>query len=250
MTFMGERRGQVSVREGETPSSALSSCGTQHIISFGKHSIRLPARTRMEQGAVYETTKRAADVVAASSLLFLLFPVFMVVAALIYIEDRGPIFYYQTRVGRNGKRFRFFKFRSMIQDADVIKERLQEKNEAKGPIFKMKNDPRMTRVGRFIRRYSIDELPQLVNVLRGEMSLVGPRPHLPVEVERYSKRQEKRLEVQPGLVCFREVLGRSNMTFEQWVELDLLYIEHRSWSTDSTILVRLIPAVLSADGAY
>ncbi len=250
MTFMRESRGQVSVREGDLPSSALSSCGTQHIISFGRHSIRLPARTQIEQGPIYETTKRVTDVAAASSLLLLLFPVFLVVAILIYLEDRGPILYYQTRVGKNGRRFRFFKFRSMIQDADGIKARLQEQNEAKGPIFKMRNDPRMTRIGRFIRRYSIDELPQLVNILRGEMSLVGPRPHLPSEVERYTEKQEKRLEVQPGLICFREVLGRSNMTFEQWVELDLLYIEHRSWSTDNTILVRLIPAVLSADGAY
>lgn len=250
MTFMGERRRQVSLREGDAPSSALSSCGRHHVISFGGHSIRLPPRSALEQGPVYETTKRAVDVAAASSLLFLLFPVFVVVAALIYLEDRGPIFYYQTRVGKNGRRFRFFKFRSMVRDADVIKARLQEQNEANGPIFKMRNDPRITRIGRFIRRYSIDELPQLVNILRGEMSLVGPRPHLPNEVERYTKRQEKRLEVQPGLICFREVLGRSNMTFEQWVELDLLYIEHRGWKTDTTILVRLIPAVLTADGAY
>jgi lipopolysaccharide/colanic/teichoic acid biosynthesis glycosyltransferase len=250
MTFMRERRGQVSVQEADAPSAALSPCGTQHVISFGGHSIRLPARTEMEQGPVYETTKRATDVVAASSLLFLLFPVFLMVATLIYLEDRGPIFYYQTRVGKKGRRFRFFKFRSMVQEADIIKANLQEQNEAKGPIFKMRNDPRITRIGRFIRRYSIDELPQLVNVLRGEMSLVGPRPHLPSEVERYNEKQSKRLEVQPGLICFREVLGRSNMTFEQWVELDLLYIEHRSWSTDGTILVRLIPAVLSADGAY
>lgn len=246
MTFMGERRGQ----EGDLPSSVLSSCGTQHIISFGNHSIRLPARTQIEQGPIYETSKRAADIAVASSMLLLLFPVFLVVAALIYLEDRGPIFYYQTRVGKNGRRFRFFKFRSMVQNADVIKARLQEQNEAVGPIFKMRNDPRITRIGRFIRRYSIDELPQFVNVLRGEMSLVGPRPHLPSEVERYTQRQERRMDVQPGLICFREVLGRSNMTFEQWVELDLLYIEHRSWSTDGTILVRLLPAVLTADGAY
>jgi lipopolysaccharide/colanic/teichoic acid biosynthesis glycosyltransferase len=177
------------------------------------------------------------------------FPLFLLIAIAICLEDAGPILYYQTRVGKNGDLFRFYKFRSMVRNADEIKAQLEAQNEAIGPIFKIRNDPRVTRVGRVLRRYSLDELPQMVNVLRGEMSLVGPRPHLPKEVECYTGRQIKRLTVQPGLLCFREVFGRSKMTFEEWVDLDLLYIEHRSFRTDAQILMRTIPAILSAEGA-
>jgi lipopolysaccharide/colanic/teichoic acid biosynthesis glycosyltransferase len=137
----------------------------------------------------------------------------------------------------------------MVRNADAIKGQLESHNEAVGPIFKMKNDPRVTNIGRILRRYSLDELPQLVNVLRGEMSLVGPRPHLPSEVACYTERQGQRLKVQPGLLCFREVFGRSKMSFHEWVELDLLYLEHRSFRTDWRILRRTLPAVLSAEGA-
>jgi lipopolysaccharide/colanic/teichoic acid biosynthesis glycosyltransferase len=250
MAYMDERRGQLGTMSENTPFSlTISPCGTVRTVKMGDYTLSLPYRNG-DPGFAYETVKRTLDVVLASAALFALFPVFVAVAAAIYLEDRGPIFFFQTRVGKNGTHFKFFKFRSMVQNADQIKAELEEQNEAVGPIFKMKNDPRITRVGRFIRRYSLDELPQLLNVLSGDMSLVGPRPHLPKEVAMYTPRQEDRLRVQPGLLCFREVFGRSKMDFEQWVELDLLYIEHRSLWTDLRILLRTIPAVLSAEGAY
>lgn len=219
-------------------------------LRIGMHEVRLPAPPPPMALVAYEQSKRAADVVMASLLLTLLFPIFISVALAIYLEDQGKIFYYQTRVGRNGVHFRFYKFRSMVPNADQLKEKLAAQNEAGDNIFKMKNDPRITRVGRFIRRASIDELPQLINVLRGEMSLVGPRPHLPREVAQYSGCQSERLSVQPGLLCLREVFGRSNMTFEQWVALDLLYIKHRCILTDVMILMRAVPAIIKGEGAY
>jgi lipopolysaccharide/colanic/teichoic acid biosynthesis glycosyltransferase len=228
---------------------SASPCGTMRRVTVGDYKLTLPYPSQIECGSLYETAKRSGDTAAAALLLLLLFPLFLVIALAIFLEDAGPILYYQTRVGKDGTLFRFYKFRSMVRNADAIKTRLEAQNEAIGPIFKMRHDPRVTRVGRVLRKYSLDELPQLVNVLRGEMSLVGPRPHLPKEVECYTERQLPRLTVQPGLLCFREVFGRSNMGFEQWVELDLLYIEHRSFRTDMQILMRTIPAVLSAEGA-
>lgn len=203
-----------------------------------------------EPGAAYLACKRALDVTLAAGALVALFPLLLAVGLAIWVEDRGPMLYYQTRVGRDGRQFRFYKFRSMIRNADALKDLLAAQNESTGPAFKMRNDPRITRIGRWLRRSSVDELPQLINVLRGEMSLVGPRPHLPREVEQYTERQRRRLAVQPGLLCLREVLGRSNVTFEQWVEWDLLYVQNRSLRTDLWILLRTLPAVFKADGAY
>jgi lipopolysaccharide/colanic/teichoic acid biosynthesis glycosyltransferase len=243
-------RGSTSPRMPASLILTPSSCGTLRTVSVGRYTITLPLPTQPEPGPMYIPAKRAIDVTASTALLIILFPVFFLIALSIYFEDRGPILYYQPRVGKNGQPFRFYKFRSMVIHADQIRTQLEKQNEAVGPIFKMKNDPRITRVGRILRRYSLDELPQLVNVLRGEMSLVGPRPHLPSEVACYTEGQHARLKVQPGLLCFREILGRSNMSFEEWVQLDLLYIEHRSVHTDFLILLRTLPAVLAAEGAY
>jgi len=207
-------------------------------------------RGSSQPSVAYHVAKRLLDIVCAIAALVVLFPLLLLVGVAIVLEDGGPVLYYQPRIGRDGEPFRFYKFRSMIRDADAAKDLLAKQNEASGPIFKMKNDPRITRVGRFLRRSSIDELPQLLNVLRGDMSFVGPRPHLPREVERYTDRQHRRLTVQPGLVCLREVYGRSNLTFDQWVEMDLLYIENRSLLTDLGILARLLPAVFRGEGAY
>lgn len=203
-----------------------------------------------QQSALYMASKRAIDIVAAASLLIVLSPLLALLAILIKLEDGGPILYHQVRVGKDGRTFRFYKLRSMVRDADRLREALKQWNEADGPLFKMRDDPRITRVGRWMRRFSVDELPQLVSVLCGEMSLVGPRPHLPSEVESYSVRQRQRLFVQPGLLCLREISGRSHLTFEQWIELDLFYISHRSARLDLWILLRTLPAVLRAEGAY
>ena len=198
----------------------------------------------------YLRWKRVLDVILTSLLCLLLLPVFLLISLVIFLEDRGPILFWQMRVGKDGQTFRFYKFRSMVRNAEAIKAELVAHNEADGPIFKIKDDPRVTRVGRFLRRYSIDELPQLFSVLRGEMSLVGPRPHLPSEVALYTERQKKRLSVQPGLLCLREVCGRSLLTFERWIEMDMFYIEYRSLGTDLRILLCSLPAVLKGDGAY
>jgi len=194
--------------------------------------------------------KRALDLTLASGALLILAPVFALVAAAIYAEDRGPLIYRQTRVGRGGRPFTFYKFRSMVVDADSRKAALQAQNEATGPIFKMKHDPRVTRVGRLLRRYSLDELPQLWNVLKGDMSVIGPRPHLPQEIARAAHYPLERLGVPPGLLCLREVSGRSQLTFEQWLALDLEYIQNRSVALDLLILLKALPAVLKGEGAY
>lgn len=188
----------------------------------------------------------------AGGALFVLAPVFALVALAIVVEGRGrgPILFCQTRVGRNGHPFAFYKFRSMVTNAEALKEQLAAQNEAKGAHFKMRRDPRVTRVGRVLRKYSLDELPQLWSVLKGDMTLVGPRPHLPCEVASYSARQRKRLCVRPGLLCLREVGGRSHLTWDEWLESDLQYLEHRSLRTDLSILLRTVPAVLKGDGAF
>lgn len=201
-------------------------------------------------GRTYIAFKRVGDVCFAGLTLVLLSPILGIVALIIWAEDKGPALFCQTRIGRDGKPFCFFKFRSMVCDAEAIKESLLARNEAEGPIFKMRRDPRVTRAGRWLRKYSLDELPQLLNVVRGEMSLVGPRPHLPEEVANYTDRQRQRLAVQPGMVCLREVSGRSRLSFERWIEMDLLYIQRRSLVTDLHILLRAVPVVLKGDGAY
>jgi lipopolysaccharide/colanic/teichoic acid biosynthesis glycosyltransferase len=198
----------------------------------------------------YLVAKRISDVCLATFGLLLFLPFFVLIAIAIFAEDRGPILFRQTRVGKNGRPFPFLKFRSMVPNAEALKQQLAASNEATGPIFKMRSDPRVTHVGRWLRRYSLDELPQLINVIRGELSLVGPRPHLPHEVAYYTDRQRQRLSVQPGLVCLREVCGRSNLSFERWIEMDLLYIQYRSLRTDLRILRWAIFAVVKSDGAY
>jgi lipopolysaccharide/colanic/teichoic acid biosynthesis glycosyltransferase len=216
----------------------------------GWEVVTRPGRLGAARPGAYDVTKRLIDVLAASAALTLLLPAFAVIAVCIWCEDRGPVIYRQTRVGRDGRVFRFYKFRTMVRDADRLKAMLLAQNEADGPIFKMRHDPRVTRVGRFLRARSLDELPQFFNVLRGDMSLVGPRPHLPSEVAHYTPRQRTRLSVQPGLICLREVQGRSRLTFEEWVESDLDYIGRRSLRTDAGILLRAVPAVLKGEGAY
>jgi len=195
--------------------------------------------------------KRLFDVAVSCMMLFLLIPVFAITALCIVLESRGPVFYSQTRVGTDGRHFRFFKFRSMVVGAHNIKDELLKHNESEdGVLFKMKKDPRVTRVGRFIRKFSIDELPQLFNVLIGDMSLVGPRPATPDEVAQYTLEQRKRLHAVPGITCIWQVSGRSEIPFEKQVQLDIEYIRSTSLMSDLIILLKTIPAVLSGKGAY
>lgn len=197
------------------------------------------------------TTKRLLDVVVSLSMFLALAPLFAVVAALIKLTDGGTVFYWQTRVGRRGREFPFPKFRSMVADAERLKDALLQQNDhADGVTFKMRHDPRVTRIGRVIRKLSIDELPQLWCVLRGHMSLVGPRPPVPREVREYSQSDRRRLYATPGLTCIWQVSGRGDIPFPQQVELDVEYINTRSIGVDLKLLAKTLPAVLSGRGAY
>ena len=194
--------------------------------------------------------KRFFDLFGASVALVLLSPLLAIIALAIKMDTPGPIIYRSWRVGEGGRLFRFLKFRSMVQGADTIRDTLQHLNEVDGPVFKMARDPRITRVGAFLRRSSLDELPQFWNVLSGDMSLVGPRPPIPEEVVQYEPWQLRRLSVRPGLTCLWQISGRSQIGFDEWMRLDLEYIDQRSFRLDLKILLRTIPAVVSGTGAY
>ncbi|MCE9567907.1 MAG: sugar transferase [Planctomycetes bacterium] len=195
--------------------------------------------------------KRAGDFVGAVTLLLVLSPLLLVIAGLIKLTDGGSVLFWQTRVGRWGRPFWFPKFRSMVANAEQLKARLLAYNDHGNSVtFKMKRDPRVTWIGRIIRKASIDELPQLWCVLKGEMSLVGPRPPVPQEVAKYTMKQRRRLEVSPGLTCLWQISGRGDLPFPRQVELDIEYIETQSLWTDLRILVKTIPAVALGRGAY
>lgn len=194
--------------------------------------------------------KRAFDLAVTILLLPFVLPVMALVALAIKLDSRGSVIFHQERVGRHGQPFTCLKFRSMRIDAEEIKKNLMAENEASGPVFKMKRDPRITRVGRVIRKLSLDELPQILNVLAGEMSLVGPRPPIPAEVAKYHEWQFGRLATIPGLTGLQQVSGRSDLDFDTWVKLDLEYIENQSVKNDIVILLKTVPAVLTGKGAY
>jgi exopolysaccharide biosynthesis polyprenyl glycosylphosphotransferase len=225
--------------------------------SIGQSRLRLRARYYLKRAGWVVVVrgaylvKRLFDIAVSAILLVLLLPIFLAVGLAIRLEDPGPILFKQQRVGRWGKLFTMWKFRSMYTDAEERKKELMASNEmAGGVIFKMKDDPRVTRVGRVIRKTSIDELPQLWNVLKGDMSLVGPRPPVPQEVDEYSLSDRRRLEVIPGITCIWQVSGRSDIPFDQQVELDVQYIQSQSFWTDIKILLKTVPALLFGTGAY
>lgn len=194
--------------------------------------------------------KRGFDLFASTVALILLSPIMLLIAIVIFFDDpKGSPIFSQTRVGKDGKEFKFYKFRSMCVNAEQILEQLKEQNEMDGPAFKMKNDPRITKIGKFIRKTSIDELPQLVNIIKGDMSIVGPRPPLPREVEQYSEYHRQRLMVKGGLTCYWQCGGRSNVGFDEWVDMDIKYIKEMSFRTDVKIILRTVKAVLRMDGA-
>lgn len=186
----------------------------------------------------YDITKRGIDFICSFLGLLILLPILLIVGLVIILDSKGPVIFKQERVGFRGKKFYMYKFRSMVVNAEKLKDKLQKDNEMSGPMFKMKKDPRITRVGKFIRKTSIDELPQLFNVLKGEMSLVGPRPSLPKEVMKFEPWMLKRLEVKPGLTCYWQVSGRSSIGFEEWMKLDCDYVNDRSTWLDLKLIFK------------
>jgi len=199
----------------------------------------------------YDTTlKRLLDVVLAAIGLVATLPLWLGIVIAIRLDSPGPAVFIQERVGLNGRLFRFYKFRSMFTDAEHRLAELESSNEVSGPVFKMRADPRVTRIGTLLRRTSLDELPQLLNVLKGDMSLVGPRPPLPREVEQYRPSDAVRLSVKPGLTCLWQVSGRSTVGFDEWMEFDREYVRRMSLPLDVSILLRTVWAVLSCRGAY
>jgi exopolysaccharide biosynthesis polyprenyl glycosylphosphotransferase len=179
--------------------------------------------------------------------LIILFPLMGVIALLIK-TDGGPVFFLQKRMGLNGRRFLCYKFRTMVVNAEQLKDSLMSQNEQEGPVFKIKHDPRVTRIGRFLRKTSLDELPQIINVLKGDMSLVGPRPPIPSEVKQYKRWQTRRLSMKPGITCIWQVSGRNNIPFEQWMKLDMQYIDNWSLKLDLLILLKTVKVVFTGDG--
>ena len=199
---------------------------------------------------IYLILKRFMDIVGATIGLILTSPIMLIVALLIKLEDpKGPIMFTQERNGQYPKTFKMYKFRSMYVDAEERLQELMHLNEQSGPAFKMKDDPRITKVGKFIRKTSLDELPQLINVLKGEMSIVGPRPAIPREVKLYNDYQMQRLLVKPGLTCIWQVSGRNNIGFEEWVELDIEYIKTRSLWLDIKLIFKTIPTLFGDENA-
>ncbi len=198
----------------------------------------------------WRAAKRATDIVLGSLFLFFALPVIVVAGLAVVLVDRGSPFYAQERIGQNGKRFRMFKLRTMVHGAHAMRDDILHLNEVEGPVFKIRNDPRLHAIGAFLRRSSIDELPNLFNVVLGSMSLVGPRPPLPSEVDHYSAAAQRRLAVPQGITCLWQINGRSDVSFEEWMQLDNRYID--SWSpwTDLTILAKTLPAVIRKDGAH
>jgi exopolysaccharide biosynthesis polyprenyl glycosylphosphotransferase len=251
-------------KHGEAMQAAIKTCEKFGIpFALPAYSFRLdrarPLGGALNDGYIHYVSldvkpgqlafKRLFDIVSSALALWALLPLFAFVAVAIKFTSKGPIFFKQRRVGLHGQSFNMLKFRSMVINAEELKAKLAKMNEQSGPVFKMTNDPRVTRIGRFIRKFSIDELPQLLNVLRGEMSVVGPRPPVPTEVEKYEAWQRRRLSVRPGLTCIWQVSGRNQISFEQWMYMDMQYIDHWSLKNDINLILRTLPVVFTGKGA-
>lgn len=207
-------------------------------------------KVKVNSRPIYHTVKRGFDFIAATCGLILLSPVMLWIAFLIKKEDHGPIFYKQTRVGKNGKTFEMYKFRSMFVNADQMLDKLKSQSDVAGPMFKMKNDPRITKIGHFIREHSLDELPQFLNVIKGDMSLVGPRPPLPSEVAEYSDYDRQRLYVIPGCTGLWQATERNEVGFNEMVQLDIDYIKRASFSLDLWIIWKTVEIVIKPNESY
>ena len=207
-------------------------------------------KVKVNSRPIYHAVKRGFDFIAATCGLILLSPVMLWIALLIKREDHGHIFYKQTRVGKNGKTFKMYKFRSMFVNADQMLDKLKDQNDVEGPMFKMKKDPRITKVGHFIREHSLDELPQFINVIKGDMSLVGPRPPLPSEVAEYSEYDKQRLYVIPGCTGLWQATERNKVGFNEMVQLDISYIQRANFTLDLWILWKTVEIVIKPNGSY
>ena len=246
-THHGHTNGHARLRTAAVHGARASSQAPALTLTVPQSA---PFETPRPSGFYLRQGKRLLDIVGAAVALVIGLPLLAILAALILIESRGPVLYRSVRIGRGGRPFVFYKLRSMVKDADRRRDQLSHLNEADGPVFKIARDPRITRIGRFIRTTSLDEIPQFWNVLKGDMSLVGPRPPIPEEVAQYEPWQLRRLDVRPGITCLWQISGRSRLGFEEWMRLDLQYIKRQSFLLDLRILVRTIPAVLSREGAY
>lgn len=228
-------------------NKVLSFHGQQPSISFLNHQFFLSfGNTPSDYVAL--KIKSAIDYLLTILILILISPVMFAISILIKMEDGGPVFFKQIRVGRHGRLFKCYKFRTMVVNAEELKEKLMSLNEQEGPVFKIKNDPRITKVGRFLRKTSLDELPQFFNVLLGDMSIVGPRPPIPSEVEQYDRSLHRRLSITPGITCTWQVSGRNNIPFDKWMEMDMEYIDNWSLSLDLMIILKTFKVLISGNG--
>jgi lipopolysaccharide/colanic/teichoic acid biosynthesis glycosyltransferase len=242
---------RAGIAESTVQRSTVSVGQTPPVSSSAPPSIiRIPIVAANGDGFYLKYVKRAIDVVGAAVGLVLFFPMILLFALLIKIDSKGDVFYKAARLGKGGQPFKFYKLRSMYVGAHESRDNLMHLNQVKGPVFKLFDDPRITRIGRFMRKCSIDELPQLYNVLKGDMSLVGPRPPISEEVEKYEPWQLRRLALKPGITCLWQISGRSRLGFDEWMRLDIEYINNQSFWMDMKILLRTIPAVLLREGAY
>lgn len=214
-----------------------------------KNSILIDHK-KIESRKYYHFFKRLFDILLSASGVIVLSPLMVLIAYKIRREDGGPIFYKQTRIGKNGEHFEMYKFRSMVPNADRLLKKLKDQNEIDGAMFKMKHDPRITKIGHFIRKHSLDELPQLLNVLKGDMSLVGPRPPLPSEVKQYTSYDKQRLYVKPGCTGLWQATERNNVGFDEMVRLDLRYIQKANFSYDLCIILKTIVIIFRPNGSY
>lgn len=257
-SLMPEQRFDVGVQrftasDFETsPERTYSVQSVPEVLKPALNSVNvLPLNNQsIREDALYVVCKRAMDILISLTAILILLPVILIASVAVKLYDGGPVLFSQVRVGKKGREFRCFKFRSMIVNAEAMRSALIDQNEHSDQrTFKIMNDPRITPTGRILRRFSVDELPQLINVLRGEMSIVGPRPPLPSEVALYSAYDFQRLAVKPGLTCIWQVSGRSRLAFPNQVKMDIEYIRCRSLRTDLGIILKTFPAVLSGDGA-
>jgi len=228
--------------------SVEAKAGRAMLETMPGHNVKHTVEVRNSQA--YAAAKRAFDLVIGVIAVVLLLPILPLIAVMIKLDSPGPVFFKQDRVGENGKLFKFYKFRSMIHRAESEKHGLTGLNEQEGPVFKIRSDPRITSVGRFLRRSSLDEIPQMFNVLKGDMSIVGPRPPLPAEVANYQPWHMDRLAVKPGITCLWQISGRSQIGFNEWMRLDMEYLKTRSFKTDLLIFLKTVPAVIARKGAY